>query len=61
MKDLINIFKLLGIAAWLLAAIGGVGYCAYFGHYIIAAAVLFLAIVSYPTVLTWLPGKPPEK
>lgn len=55
MNDLKNILKLAGICLWALAAIGGVGYCAYYHHYLIAASILFLAVLSFPTVKSWWP------
>ena len=57
MNDLKNILKLLGIAAWLLASIGGVCYSVAGGHYLIAAAILALAAIAFPTVKEWFPKK----
>lgn len=56
MKNLINILKLLGIAAWLLAAIGGVCYCCYYGQYVVAFAILILAGLAFPTVRKFWPS-----
>lgn len=39
-----------GICGWLLGSIGGVGYACYNHAYLIAAAVVFLAVLSFPKV-----------
>ena len=52
-----NILKLLGMAAWAVGLIGGMGYCCYWHKYLIAAAILFLGILAFPTVKKWFPKK----
>lgn len=39
-----------GICGWILGAVGGVGYACYNRAYLIAAAVAFLAVLSFPKV-----------
>ena len=57
MQDLKNIIKLLGMAAYVIAAIGGFAYMVYMQKYIIAAAILVLAIMAWPTFRKMWPGK----
>ena len=57
MKDLKNLLKLFGIAAWAVGIIGGVGYCCYLHKYLIAANILMLGIEAFPLVKTWFPKK----
>lgn len=49
MNDLKNILKLIGMAAYVVAVIGGIGYCCYLHKYLIAASILVLAIMAWPT------------
>lgn len=49
MNDLKNILKLLGMAAYVLAVIGGIGYTCYQKHYLIAASIAVLAVMAWPT------------
>lgn len=52
-----NFLKLFGIAAWALGTIGGIGYCLYFHHYLIAVAIAILGAMAFPTVKKWFPSK----
>lgn len=57
MKDLKNIGKLLAMAAYILGAIGGFGYCIYSHAYLIAAAIIVLAVMAWPTFRKMWPSK----
>lgn len=51
MKDLKNIGKLLVIAAYVLGTIGGLGYVIKSQAYLIAIAIIVLAVLAFPTVV----------
>lgn len=57
MNDLKNIMKLLGIAAYLLAVIGGIGYVLYMKHYLIAISIVILAVMAWPTFRKLWPSR----
>lgn len=57
MNDLKNIAKLFGIAAYVLAVIGGFGYACYCHRYLIAIAIVALAAMAWPTFKSWWPKK----
>ena len=40
----------LGLCGWVLGAIGGTGYALYCHAYLIGAAVVYLAALSFPKV-----------
>lgn len=52
-----NILKLFGIAAYALATIGGFGYCAHLHKWLIAIAIVVLAVMAWPTFVKLLPKK----
>lgn len=43
-------FSFLILALYILGAIGGFGYAVYSGAYLIAVAVVALAVMAWPTV-----------
>lgn len=49
MKDLKNIAKLICIALYALAVIGGTGYCIYIHKWLFAIAIIILGIMAWPT------------
>ncbi len=49
MKDLKNILKLILMIAYVVAVIGGIGYCGYYKQYVVAASILLLGIMAFPT------------
>ena len=57
MKDLKNIGKLLAMAAYILGAIGGFGYAIYSHAYLIAAAIIVLAVMAFPAFRKCWPSK----
>lgn len=50
MKSLKGIFYTFVLMLYAMGAIGGFGYACYSGAYVIAAAVLVLAILAFPTI-----------
>lgn len=50
MKNWKKIMSLLGIMAWVIGAVGGAGYCAWIGQWIVAIAVVLLGFMAFPTV-----------
>ncbi|MBO4657965.1 MAG: hypothetical protein J5639_09360 [Bacteroidales bacterium] len=56
-NDLKNILKLCGMAAYVIAVIGGIGYTAMQHHYLIAAAIIVLAVMAWPTFRKLWPEK----
>ena len=44
-----EIFSFLILALYILGAIGGFGYACYSGAYLIAVAVVDLAVMAWPT------------
>jgi uncharacterized membrane protein len=44
-----EIFSFLILALYILGAIGGFGYACYSGAYLIAIAVVALAVMAWPT------------
>lgn len=44
-----QIFSFIVLALYILGAIGGFGYACYSGAYLIAFAVLVLAVMAFPT------------
>lgn len=55
-NELINIAKLMGIVAYILAAIGGIGYTCMLHKYFIALAIAVLAVMAWPTFRSLWPG-----
>ena len=45
-----KIMCLLALFLYVMGTIGGIGYCLYSGAYVIAVAVLVLAVMAFPTV-----------
>jgi hypothetical protein len=45
-----GLLQFITLALYILGAIGGFGYACYSGAYVIAAAVLVLAILAFPTI-----------
>ena len=44
-----GLLQFITLALYILGAIGGFGYACYSGAYLMAAAVLVLAIMAFPT------------
>lgn len=44
-----GLLQFITLALYVLGAIGGFGYACYSGAYLIAAAVLALAVMAFPT------------
>lgn len=53
MKDFKKILYFFGLFAYILGSIGGFGYALYCKAYVIAIAVVVLAIMAFPTARTW--------
>ena len=46
--------QFLGICAYILGTIGGIGYACYCHAYLIAICIAVLAVIAFPTVKGWL-------
>lgn len=59
-KDLKNILRLIGIVAYVVAVIGGIGYTCYLHKYLIAVCIVYLAVLAFPTWRKLWPGDTKE-
>ena len=50
MKDLINILKLFAFALYVLAVIGGTGYCIYIHKWLFAVAIVAVGVMAFPFI-----------
>lgn len=56
-KDLKNILKLALMIAYVVAVIGGIGYCCYYKQYVVAASIFLLGVMAWPTFRMLWPEK----
>jgi len=57
MKDLKNIAKLILMIAYVIAVIGGIGYCCYYKQYLVATCIFLLGVMAWPTFRKMWPEK----